>query len=118
MRLEQHFDALVPAQIPNEHDRPVGSGDGLFEDKVVGNEVGDDRIGTPSGQLRVGRDIELTRMNEFTRLERVRRPKAFTRATPGPTTGPYHDDAQRTHAIGAGPAQTSSPRINLLVAQT
>ena len=56
MRLDQHFDALVPTQVSDEHDRPIRMGDSLVEEKVVGNEVGDDLIGTPSGQPRAERD--------------------------------------------------------------
>ena len=37
--LEQHFDAFVPAQISDEHDRPIGMGRGLVKDEVIGNEV-------------------------------------------------------------------------------
>ena len=55
VRLEQHLDALVPTQVSDEHDRPVRMRGGLVEEKVVGNEVGDDRIGAPSRQLRVDR---------------------------------------------------------------
>ena len=49
---------------------------------------------------------ELTGMKASTCLVRVRRARAFVSTTPGPTTGPYHDDAQRTQAIGVGPGQT------------
>ena len=55
MRLDQHFDALVPTQISDEHDRPVRMRDSLVEEKVIGDEVGDDLIGTPSGQPRAER---------------------------------------------------------------
>ena len=57
-------------QISYEHDRPVGIRGGVVQYKVVGNEVGDDRIGTPSGQSRVDREPELTGTNVFTCLVR------------------------------------------------
>ena len=50
MRLDEHFNTLVPAQVSDEHDGPVRAGRGLVEDEAVRNEVGDDLIGTPSGQ--------------------------------------------------------------------
>lgn len=56
VRLEKHFDAFVPTEVPHEHDRPLWVRCGLVEDQVVRDEVGDDDVGAPAGKLRVGRD--------------------------------------------------------------
>ncbi len=56
VRLDQHFDALVPSQVSDEHDRPLRTWGGLLDEKVVGNEIRDDGIGTSSGEPRTDRD--------------------------------------------------------------
>jgi hypothetical protein len=48
VRLEQHFYALVPTQYSGEDDRPIRIRGRLVHQKVVGNKIRDDHIGTPS----------------------------------------------------------------------
>jgi hypothetical protein len=61
MRFDEHFNALVPTQVSDEHDSPVGAGGGLVEYEIVGNEVGDDPIGAPPGQPGVDGDSRTDR---------------------------------------------------------
>ena len=58
VRLDEHFNALVPTQVSDEHDGPVGARGGLVEDEIVGNEVGNDPIRAPSGQFGADGDCQ------------------------------------------------------------